>query len=147
MPRHHGTAPAGVDRRAMRALLAIDRKADADEAPIRLAAPLALANALEVARVQSAVQSFGIVAAVEMLFRDVVERHLLGPYEVLHPHLEGLKIRLPRDEVEHELKRVADSRPRDAPIGKDWTFVGRDRPRAAAIGLEIIRAGQDACDL
>ncbi len=131
----------------MRALLAIDRKADADEAPIRLAAPLALANTLEVGRIQSAAQSFGIVAAVEMLLRDVVERHLLGPHEVLHPHLEGLEARLARDEIEHQFKRVANARPRDAPIGKDRTFVGRDRPGAAAIGLEIIRAGQDARDL
>ena len=131
----------------MRALLAIDRKANADETPIRLAALLALANALEVGRIQRAAQSFGIVAAVEMLFRDVVERHLLGPDEVLHPHLERLEPRLARDEIEHQLERVADARPRDAAIGKDRTFVGRDRPGAATIGLEIVRAGQDARDL
>src|SRR6202042_2081876 len=101
VPRHHGNAPTGVDRGAMRALLAIDRKANADEASIRLAAPLALANALEVGRIKSAAQGFGIVAAVEMLFRDVVERHLFGADKVLHPHLEGLETRLARDEVEH----------------------------------------------
>ena len=82
----------------MRALLAIDRKANADEAPVRLAALLTLANALEVGRVQRAAQRFGIVAAVEMLFRDVVERHLLGPDEVLHPHLERLEPGLARHE-------------------------------------------------
>src|ERR1700733_4543408 len=131
----------------MRALLAIDRNADADEAPIRLAAFLALTNTLEVHRVQSAAQSFGIVAAVEMLFRDVVERQLLGAHEVLHPPLEGLEARLARDELEHQFKRVANARPRDAPIGKDRAFVGRDRPGAAAIGSKIIRAGQDARDL
>ena len=98
VPRHHGNAPAGVDRGAVRALLAIDRKADADEASVRLAALLALANALEVDRRQRPAQRFGIVAAVEMLFRDVVERHLLGPDEVLHPHLERLEPRLARDE-------------------------------------------------
>src|SRR3984885_3369942 len=131
----------------MRALLAIDRKADGDEAPIRLAAFLALTNTLEGGSVLSAAQSFGIVAAVEMLSRDVVERHLLGAREVLHRPLEGLEARLACDEVEHQFKRVANARPRDAPIGKDRTFVGRDRPGAAAIGLEIIRAGQDARDL
>src|SRR5580693_870681 len=115
MPRHHRNAPAGIDRRAVRALLAIDGEADADEAPIRLAALLALADTLEVGRIQSAAQSFGVVAAVEMLFRDVVERHLLGPDEVLHANLEGLEVGLARDEVEHEFERVANARPRDAP--------------------------------
>ena len=86
----------------MRALLAIDRKANADKASIRLAAPLALADALKVGRRQRPAQRFGIVAAVEVLFCDVVERHLLGPDEVLHSHLEGLEPRLARDEVEHE---------------------------------------------
>src|SRR5258708_20624235 len=122
MPRHHRNAPAGVDRRAMRALLAIDRKADADEAPIRLAAPLALANTLEVGRIQSAAQSFGIVAAVEMLFRDVVERHLLRPDEVLHANFEGLEARLARDEIEHQFERVANSCPRHAPTGNGPPF-------------------------
>src|SRR5580692_9233628 len=119
MPRHHGNAPAGVDRRAMRALLAIDRKADADEAPIRLATLLALADTLEVDRIQSAAQRFGIVAAVKMLLSDVVERHLLWPDELLHPPLERLEPSLARHEVEHELQRGANARPRDAPIGKD----------------------------
>ena len=147
MTRHHRNAPTGVDRGAMCALLAIDRKADADETSIRLAALLALPNALKVGRLQRPAQRFGIVAAVEMLFRDVVERHLLRPDEVLHPHVEGLEPGLARDEVEHELKRIADARSRDAAIGKDRTLVGRDRRGAAAIRREIVRAGQDACDL
>jgi hypothetical protein len=72
---------------------------------------------------------------------------LFGPYEIFHSHLEGLEAGLARDEVKHELERVANARSSDAPIGKDRTFVGRDRPGAAAIGFEIIRAGQDARDL
>src|ERR1700749_2811851 len=64
-----------------------------------------------------------IVAAVKMLFREFVQWHLLGPDEVFHPHLEGLKPRLPRDEIEHELERVTDACSRDAPVGKDWTFI------------------------
>lgn len=49
--RHHWNAPSGIDRGPVRALLAIDRKTNADEASVRLAAPLALTNALEVGRI------------------------------------------------------------------------------------------------
>lgn len=82
-----------------------------------------------------------------MLFRDVVERHLLGPDEVLHAHLERLEPSLPRDKIKYELERVADARPCDAAIGHDRTFVSRNGPGAATKGWEIVRAWQNTRDL
>ena len=47
---HHGDAPAGIDRRSMRRLLAIDREAETDAAPVRLAELLAGADRIGVDR-------------------------------------------------------------------------------------------------
>ena len=52
--RHHRNAPAGIDRRAMRGLLAIDREAEPDAAPVRLAFSLAGADRIGVDRLQGA---------------------------------------------------------------------------------------------
>ena len=75
---------------------------------------------------------FGIVAAVEMLLGDVVERHLLGRARDSLTHLVRLHAELARDRVEHELEREADAGARDAAIGQDRRLVGGDRPGAAA---------------
>ena len=44
-PRHHRNAPTGIDRRSMCALLAVNRKTDADQTSVRLSPFLPLANA------------------------------------------------------------------------------------------------------
>ena len=64
---HHRDAPAVIDRRAVRRLLAVDREADADPASVRLAAFLPRAHARDVDRRHRAAQRLRIVAAVEML--------------------------------------------------------------------------------
>ena len=51
---HHRNAPAGIDRRAMRRLLAVDREAEPDPAPVRLAFSLAGADRVGVDRLQGA---------------------------------------------------------------------------------------------
>ena len=78
VPRHHRDAPTGVDRGAVRRLLAEDREADAEQPAVRLARPLTRAHRREVDRRNRAPQALRIVAAVEVLVRDVVERHLLA---------------------------------------------------------------------
>ena len=88
-------------------------------------------------------QELRIVAAVEMLVGDVVERHLLGADEICQANLVGLLADLARDRVDHQLHGVADVRPRDAAIGKLRAFVGDDRRGLAAIDRNVIRAGQD----
>ena len=70
-----------------------------------------------------------------------------GRTRFCQPHLVRLDAGLARDRVEHELEREAHAGARDAAIGQDRAFVGGDRERAAAIGREIVRAGQDARDL
>ena len=77
---HHGNSPAGVDRGAVRALLAEDRQADADLATIGFALRLARAHRGQVDRRHRAVQAFDVVAAVEYLVGDVDEGHLLRPH-------------------------------------------------------------------
>ena len=92
-------------------------------------------------------QRLRIVAAVEVLIGDVVERHLFGPDQIPEPHSFGAQAGRRSDRVEHELESEAHPRPGDAAIGEDRAFVGRDRPGPAAIGRQIIGAGQDARDL
>ena len=67
--RHHRPSPAREHARAVRALLAEDREADADEPAVRLAALLARAHARDVDRGDGAAQALRIVAAVEVLRR------------------------------------------------------------------------------
>ena len=83
---HHGDAPAGIDRRPVRRLLAIDREAEPDAAPVRLAFSLGGRGPHRRRSSQGARQRLRIVAAVEVLLGDVVERHLLGPDEILEAH-------------------------------------------------------------
>ena len=92
-------------------------------------------------------RSLRVVAAVEMLVGDVVERHLVGAHQVRQPHLVGLLADLARDRIDHQLHGVADVRARDAAIGKLRALVGHDAGRPAAIDRNVIRAGQDRRDL
>ena len=82
-----------------------------------------------------------------MLLGDVVERHLLGPHQIAQAHLARLEPGFARDRIEHQLQREADAGARDAAIGQDRAFVGRDRPGPAAIGRHQIGPRQDAGDL
>ena len=147
VPGHHRNAPAGIDRRAVRGLLAIDGNADADPAAVGFALALACAHALDVDRRQGAAHRLGIIAAVEMLLGDVVERHLLRPHQIAQAHFARLQPRFRRDQIEHQFQREADAGAGHAAIGQDRTLVGGDRKRPAAIGRHQVRAGQDAGDL
>ncbi len=147
VPRHHRNAPAGIDRGAVRGLLAIDGDADADAAAVSLAPALFGANGIDVDRGERAAHRFRIVTAVEMLFGDVVERHLLRQHQIAQPHLAGLEPGLGRHEVEHQLQCKANTGARHAAVRQDRTFVGGDREGSAAIGRHLVGAGQDARDL
>jgi len=52
-----------------------------------------------------------------------------------------------RDRIQDQLDREADAGARHPAIGQDRTLVGGDREGAAAIGREVVGAGQDARDL
>src|SRR3977135_837238 len=71
---HHWNAPAGVDRRAVRGLLAIDRQAYADQPAVRFLGALTRPQRRDVDRRQRTPHGLRIVAAVEKLFCDFVER-------------------------------------------------------------------------
>ena len=144
---NHRNAPPGVDRSAVRRLLAIDGEADADPAAVGLAARLPLPNLRQIDVIGSAAQRFGIVAAVEVFSGDVVERHLLRPHEIAPAQFGRLQPDLARDRIEHEFEREADAGARDAAIGQDRAFVGGDRKGAATESRKIIGPGQNARDL
>ena len=92
---------------------------------------------------QGAAQGLRIVAAVEMLIGDVVERHLLGLHKNLRPHLVRLDAGFARDGVEQEFEREAHASPRDPAIRQDRTFVGGDRIGAAAKCGKVIWPGEN----
>src|SRR5262252_780045 len=60
--RYERNSPAGVDAGAVAGLLRIHRDADAEQPPVRFAAPLALANGVETDRLDRPPQCFGVVA-------------------------------------------------------------------------------------
>ena len=88
---HHGNAPPGINGRAVRRLLAIDRQAQPDATPVRLAFPLSGADRIGVNRLQGPPQRLRIIAAVEVLVGDVVERHLFGPDQIPNRTVSGLR--------------------------------------------------------
>ena len=121
--------------------------AEADQPAVRFAALLPGPDRRKADRLDRLVQKLRVVAAVEMLVGDVVERHLVGTDQICEPDLVGLLADLPRDRVDHQLHGVADVRPRDAAIGQLRAFVGDDRGGLAAIDRNVIRARQDGADL
>jgi hypothetical protein len=78
MSRDHRNAPAGIDRRSMRGLFAIDRKTDADQPSVRLFPALTVTHRRDVDRGEGATHGLRIIAAVEVFSGDVVERHFVG---------------------------------------------------------------------
>ncbi len=144
---HHRNAPAGINRGAMRRLLAIDRDAGADQPPIGLPASLPLPDGGNVDHRHRAPHRLRVITAVEMLVGDVVERHLAGIDQIAQSNFGGLEAGFGRYGVEHDLERKADAGARDAAIGQDWAFVRRRRKRPAAIGRHPVGTRQDARDL
>src|SRR3989304_4822684 len=112
----------------------------ADQPAVGPSAGLAFAYGLQVDRSDRAPQGFRIIAAVEMFLRDVVKRHLFGPHQVLQAHLVRLDPGLPRDRVEHEFEREADTRAGDAAIRKNGALVGRHGKGPAAIRGKVVRS-------
>ena len=108
---------------------------------------LAGAHGGDVDRGDDAAQAFGIIAAVEMFFGDVVERHLFGRDQVAQADLVGLEVRFAGDGVEHQFHHETDAGAGDAAIRQDRRLVGGGRPGAATIRLHHVRAGQDGGDL
>ena len=147
VPGHHRNAPAGIDGGSMRGLLAIDRKTDTDQPSVRLLRALTITHRRDVDRGDGATHGLRIIAAVEMLVGDVVERHFLGADQVAQPDFAGLDPGLDGHGIQHDLQREADAGPRHAAIRQDRTFVGRHREGAAAIGRHAVGARQDARDL
>ena len=140
-------APLAVGGGAMGGLFGEHGDAEADQPAVRFAAFLPGPDRRKADRLDRLAQKLRIVAAVEMLVGDVVERHLVGTDQIRQPDLVGLLADLPRDRVDHQLHGVADVRPRDAAIGKLRAFVGDDRGGLAAIDRNVVRARQDGADL
>ncbi len=145
--RHHGNAPAGINRSAVRRLLAVDRKAGADQPAVGFARALAYADTGDIDGGEGAAHRFGIIAAIKMFVRDVVERHLLRAHQVAQPHLARLQTGGRSNRIQHDLQREADAGARHPPIRQDRTLVGGHRIGAAAIGRHLVRTRQDARDL
>ena len=131
----------------MRRLLAKDRESDPDSPSVGLASLLPLAYCRQVDRGGGAAQAFGIVAAVEVLSGDVVERHLLRADEVLQAKLDGVHLERTRNGIEQHFQREAHTRTRHSTIGEDRWLVGRHRPGSAPVAFQSVGAGQDARDL
>jgi len=74
----------------VRSLFAIDGHSEADQPPVRLSGLLSLADRGDVDRLKHTPHGFRIVAAVEMLLGDVLERHFLGGNQITYPHLMRL---------------------------------------------------------
>ena len=144
---HHRNAPAGVDRRAVRSLFAIDGKSKTDQPAVRFSGLLSFADRRDVDRFKHASHGFRVIAAVEMLFGDVLERHLLRRYQIAPPDLIRLQPRFHGNSVQHEFECKADASSRHAAIRQNRALVGRRRIGAAAIGRHSIGARQNADDL
>ena len=86
-------------------------------------------------------QQLRVVAAVEMLVGDVVERHLLGLHEIGKTDLVGFAPDAACNRVDHQLHGVADVRPGNAAVRQLRAFVGHDRSSVAAIDRNVIGAG------
>ena len=147
VPGYHRNAPAGIDRGSMRGLFAIDRKANADQPSVFLLHALTTAHRSDVDRGDGATHRLRIIAAVEMLVGDVVERHFLRGDQVSQSDFTRLDPGLDGHGVQHDLQREADAGPRHAAIRQDRAFVGRCRKGSAAIGRHPIGARHDARDL
>ena len=144
--RHHRDAPARIDRGAVRPLLAEYGQTDAGAKRSGLLR-LPGAHPGQVDRRGGAAQRPRVVAAVEVLAGDVIERHGLGRDQVPQAHRVRLHPALRRDGVHDGFHRVGHAGPRHATVGQDRRLVGGDGPGGAAEGREVVRAGQDAGDL
>src|SRR5262249_47536967 len=92
-------APLAVGGGAVRGLLGEAGDAGADQTAIRLAFLLPGPDRGKADGLDRLAQQLRIVAAVEVLVRDVVERHLLGTDEIGETHLVGFPTDLPSDRV------------------------------------------------
>ena len=147
MAGHHRDAPAVIDRRAMRALLAKNGQSDADFTAVGLAGFLPRAPFGQVYHRHCAAQGLRIIAAVEIFVGDVGVRHGLGRHQVQQPHLPGLAPGLARNGVHQQLDGKAHAGAGHAAIRQDGRLVGRYRPGVAAVFFHAIRAGQDGAHL
>ena len=131
----------------MRGLLAIDRKPEPDQPSVRLFRLLALADRRHVDGFEHPPHRLRIVAAVEMLLGDVLERHFVRWNQVAQPHFIRFEAGFRRDRIQHQFERKADAGSRHAAIGQDRTFIGGRRIGPATIGRHAVGTGQNADDL
>ena len=142
---HHGDSPSRINRCAMRGLFAENGKTDTDALSVRRAGRLPRAHGGNVDCGHRPLETFGVIARVEMLHRHVLERHALGRGQIAQPEEMRLDIEGTGEIVQQDLKGETDAGPRDAPIGEDRRLVCRRRP--APIAGEIVGPRQDARDL
>src|SRR5258708_16534481 len=79
MAGHHRNAPAGIDRRAVGGLFAIDRQTRADHPAVRLAGPLTFPDGGNVDHRRRALHGFLIITPLEMLFAPVLHPPIPAP--------------------------------------------------------------------
>src|SRR5262249_45409847 len=125
-------------------LFAIYGKSKAQEPAIRFPLLLADSKSGDVEMCKHAPERFRVVAAIEMLIGNVIEGHLLRAHEVLEADLMRLNPGLAGDRIEDQFECEANPSARDASVRKDRAFIRGRRPGPAPVGLEIVRAGQDA---
>src|SRR4029079_2133821 len=82
-----GTPPGRQHRRSVRALLDEEGQANANEPPVALGSLLAGAHFRQADGIDGAAQTLRVIAAIEMLSHDIVERHLIRTDHVARPNL------------------------------------------------------------
>src|SRR5215510_4994406 len=140
--RNDRTSPRREDRGAVCALLDEEGNADANIAAIWLGLLLTLTDFLEANGVDGAVQTFGMVTAVEMFADDVVVGHLLRPHHVAQSDLVRLKLSFLGNSIHDRFDRDAYMGSCDSAVRNDRTFVCGNGGRVAAVMRQNIRAGK-----
>jgi hypothetical protein len=115
-----------------------------NQAAIRLAAALALANGAEVDQACRTSHALGIVAAVEIFVRDRRVRHGGGRDQVVEANLVSFPANRMGERVDRQFHRETDARSRDGAIWHERRFVGRDDASLRPIGSNGVRTGQVA---
>ena len=121
---HDRTAPRSKHRRAHGTLFDEEREADTDLATVAFRVLLARAYFGEADRFDRAPHAFGVIAAIEMLSPYIVERHLVGPYQVTQADLVRFKPGLVSDRVHDRFDGKTNAGSCDASIRNDRALVG-----------------------
>ena len=88
-----------------------------------------------------------MISAIELFSRRFKILHLRRMNHIQEPQIDWFHADLMSNGIHAGLDRQTDTRPCDAAIGENWTFVGCDRGDRATICGNNVRAGKQICDL